>query len=136
MSRTGSVKTRPPDPQGVLGFMPRPIRPAARNTDPNSSREAAAELKVSGRLDTHAMNVLCAVRQHNGCTSAELGKITRGDRVEFARRLPDLAKLKYVRQGKARKDGICRVACVTWWITDLGRDALQAAVEHAERGVT
>ena len=89
----------------------------ARNTDPSTSADAAARHIASGNRDTHCAQVLAAVKQLPGRTSAELSLASGIDRVECARRLADLRNQGLVVNGAKR---ICRAKgglAVTWEAT-------------------
>lgn len=91
----------------------------ARHDDPASSHEAARKVTKSGTAAERRRTLLKAVREFPGETSAELAqRLNRDDldRVEVARRLPDMRdRLKIVCNGRRRK---CRVTgnhhSLTW----------------------
>ena len=86
--------------------------PRARNTDPETSHEAAEAIKASGELGRQQLAVLEAVRRWPGLTSLELGARMKLDRWAVARRLPELEGV-YVRKGEAKTVNGRRH--VTWW---------------------
>ena len=86
--------------------------PRARNTDPETSHEAADAIKASGELGRQQMAVLAAVRRWPGLTSLELGARMKLDRWAVARRLPELEGV-HVRKGEAKTVNGRRH--VTWW---------------------
>lgn len=99
--------------------------PRARRSDPETSHRAAARIKSSGALGRQQALVLAYVRQHPGCTSAELAEImaeARDDdarlwpkyRPMFGRRLPELAPV-HARKGGERVCQVTSEDCVTWW---------------------
>lgn len=57
------------------------------------------------------------VREHPGCTSAELAEKTGADRFALARRLPDAATLKkpLLYKGAPRACNVTGRAAFTWW---------------------
>ena len=108
---------------------PQPRSPIARQTDPVTSHEAAAEVTASGLRDTQAAAILAAVRAHPGQTSRELATVFPAadqiDRYVTGRRLPELEQLGLVvARGRHRRDEarICRVSrrlAVTWWPVEI-----------------
>jgi len=89
--------------------------------DPDTSREAARKLMASGRLTGQRRAVFEALRDSDGATHAELGRVMGCDWLVAARRLPELERMGLVMKGQPR---ICRVKgsrCTTWWLT--GREA-------------
>lgn len=95
------------------------IEPArlAATTDPSTSLAAAEEVTRNGQADVQRQMVLEVLRRHPGMTSAEMARMsgTPGSRHLFARRLPDLVKLRLARQGEKRECVVCKSVCVTWW---------------------
>lgn len=90
--------------------------PRARNTDPDSSHEAARLLEESGRLGTQMARVFHALRLMPGATSAELAHhSTVFDRYVAARRLSDLEVHGLVRKGNLRRCNASGRLAVTWW---------------------
>lgn len=90
-----------------------------RTTDPQTSREAIAELKASGRHVTHTELVLSCVQLWPGSTAAEIGVTTGLGHVASQRRLSELMREGKVRQGDARySQHAVRVSSrrmSTWW---------------------
>ena len=70
--------------------------PAARRTDPASSRAAAAHMARSGRRLAQQDHAAAAVRALPGHTSFELAMLTRLDRYMLARRLPEIERAGHV----------------------------------------
>lgn len=64
--------------------------PIARDSDPQTSHDAAANVTASGTRAAHCATILDAVKAHPDSTAGELAAITGIDRVEVGRRLPDL----------------------------------------------
>ena len=105
--------------------------PLTHRDDPETSREAAEHLKQSGRLGAQQEAVLATLRECDGSTHAELGRVMGCDWLVAARRLPELERAGLVRKGKAR---ICRVKgsrCTTWWTV-----AASACPENAVAGLS
>lgn len=98
----------------------RGLRPAAsRSSDPDTSRQAAAELAASGVQGKQAQAVLDAVRKWTGRTSAELAQLAGLDRYAVARRLPELERADVVRKCPPRKCAIQHRAATTWAAVEL-----------------
>lgn len=96
--------------------------PAARNTDPETSHMAAADVTASGKRQTRIRILAEIVANNPGLTSAEIAFMVADKhpdltRHEVARRLAD-GKGTVVRQGIARKCRRCERACHTWWPTE------------------
>lgn len=87
--------------------------PRARNTDPETSHEAARAIDPNNLSDQHA-KVTAAVQQRPGHTSRELSKEAGLDRYMLARRLPELECVTVVR-GDRRKCSISGLSALTWY---------------------
>ena len=88
--------------------------PAARSTDPETSHIAAEAVTTSGVRAHQQRQVLAALREWPGCTSAELAQRASMDRYAVARRLPELVPTFAV-QGTARRCQVSGRPAVTWW---------------------
>ena len=110
----------------------RPPTRRARNTDPETSHEAATNAEVTGLITRQARECLKYLIKFPGRTSAELGVLAKdgagglpplGDRARhiFGRRLPELAKLEVglAERGERRKCTAHGTNAVTWWPTEL-----------------
>jgi len=86
--------------------------------DPQTSHEAAEALKLSDRLGAQPRAVLAALRECDGSTHAELGRVMGCDWLVAARRLPELERAGLVRKGEPRICTIKGSRCVTWWIVE------------------
>lgn len=86
----------------------------ARNTDPDTSHEAAHELVDSGAQAQQQAQVATAVRQYPGLTSRELAFSAGLDRHMVARRLPELESDGLVVHGAPRICSMSRKRCQTW----------------------
>lgn len=103
--------------KGLLADLPR-----SRATDPDTSHEAADQIRRTGELGRQQLAVLDAVRRWPGRTSAELGKLIADDlgqdatrwRYTVARRLPELAPI-HVRRMKPRACEATGNPATTWW---------------------
>lgn len=87
----------------------------ARNTDPSSSHDAAAELAASGQLYVQRAVVLRALIATPGSTSAELAADHNLDRYMVARRLPELLAAC---RGEIRTCRQSRRSAMTWWLRE------------------
>lgn len=92
--------------------------PLSHRDDPASSHEAAEHLRRSGRLAAQKAAVLAALRQCDGSTHGELGRIMGCDWLVAARRLPELERAGHVRKGEVRTCRIKGSRCTTWWIME------------------
>jgi hypothetical protein len=89
--------------------------PAARNTDPHTSHEAAEAITASGEREQQQKRVALAVRLWPGRTSAEIAALMNEHRQMPARRLPELETAGWVTRGKARKCTYSNRNAITWW---------------------
>jgi predicted transcriptional regulator len=98
-------------PQHCQPAAPRNPLPA-RNSDPVSSKEAAADLVESGRQASQRMEVLVALKKHDRSTSRELATYAGLDLHMVGRRMTELARLGLVIQGEPRQCKVGnRLAC-------------------------
>ena len=88
---------------------------ASRSTDPSTSREAAKSHEDVAASNRHLL--LAAVKLRNGSTSGELARLAGLDRVEAARRLPEMERHGSVARGLARVCDVCGTKQMTWWTT-------------------
>ena len=86
--------------------------PRSRAADPDTSHEAADQIRRSGELGRQQREVLEAVKRWPGLTSLELGARMDINRWAVARRLPELEPT-HVRKGESRLVNGRRH--VTWW---------------------
>lgn len=86
----------------------------ARNTDPDTSHEAARDLVDSGTQAQQQAQVVSALRQHPGLTSRELAFSAGLDRHMVARRLPELEAEGLAVHGAPRICSMSRKRCQTW----------------------
>lgn len=87
----------------------------SRNTDPQSSHDAAVKVNASGKRDAQCGAVLRALANHPGSTSMELAHFMGIERSITGRRLPDLEQQGKVKRGDLRPCSICKTKCVTWY---------------------
>ena len=87
--------------------------PAARTTDPVTSHQAAQHMDQTGKRASQQREVLAAVREHPGLTSAELARATGLDRYMLARRLPELAPAAV--KGDPQRCQVTGRHAMTWW---------------------
>lgn len=92
----------------------------ARSSDPHTSHEAAQEMLASGKLNAQCQEVLLALRDRDGSTSAEIGQQLSQSHGRYVagRRLPDLERKGLVRRGDARRCRATGRQAITWWVTD------------------
>jgi len=90
------------------------ILPLFRQSDPETSEQAAAQHHESGNRQTNKAKLLEAVRRAPGKTSAEYAELAEIDRHEAARRLSDLRNEGLVRQAEARKCTVKGTKAKTW----------------------
>jgi hypothetical protein len=83
--------------------------PIASAKDPWTSHEAANDLTRSGIRAEQKLQVLKALRQYPGSTSAELAAKSGMDRYRTARRLPDLRADGLVTNGMPQQCKPCSV---------------------------
>lgn len=95
--------------------VPRVETPAARNTDPDTSHEAAEAITASGERHRQAQDVARAVRFYPGRTSAEIASLLMVHRQMPARRLPELETGGVVERGPKRKCSVAGLNAITWW---------------------
>lgn len=86
----------------------------ARNTDPDTSHEAARDVVDSGTQAQQQAQVESALRQHPGLTSRELAFSAGLDRHMVARRLPELEAEGLAVHGAPRICSMSRKRCQTW----------------------
>lgn len=98
--------------QTLWGTEPRDVVPLSRATDPETSRAAA--LGHASKAKSHRAMLYRAMKANPGSTSAELGQLTGLDRVEAARRCPELRDEGLAKNGPARKCRVCGKASITW----------------------
>jgi len=87
----------------------------ARVRDPASSHLAAAKITRTGTRQSHCALIHNYLSVNPGKTSAEIAAAVGLDRVEAARRLPDLEKAGNAVKGEMRVCTVCFSKCVTWW---------------------
>ncbi len=95
---------------------PRQFPPAARSTDPASSHQAAARARRSTKTARLWANLLLELEARPGRTSRELAEAMRVDRVEVARRLPELRAAGHVVNGDQRTCRVAGTRAITWEI--------------------
>jgi hypothetical protein len=89
--------------------------PAARNTDPNASHEAAEHITKTGLRAQQQRMASKAVEQHPGLTSLELSQKSHICRYMLARRLPEAETGHTVRRGPERKCTVSGRSACTWY---------------------
>lgn len=84
-----------------------PVNPLpARNTDPQSSKEAAHEMVDSGRMAGQRLAVYVALKRHNNCTTQELSQASGIPVHIIGRRMTELDRMGLVSRGPQR---LCKV---------------------------
>lgn len=94
----------------------------ARNTDPDTSHEAARDLVDTGTQAQQHAQVASALRLHPGLTSRELAFSAGLDRHMVARRLPELEAEGLAVHGAPRICSMSRKRCQTWLPVLAGAD--------------
>jgi hypothetical protein len=102
-------ETRRKGTKGLLADLPR-----ARATDPETSHQAAEEVRRSGRLTKQQGAVLDAVQKYPGSTAVELSRWAGLDRHAVSRRLPEIQPV-HVRRGAPRECTINGRPQSTWY---------------------
>jgi hypothetical protein len=97
-----------------------------------TSAEAVVTIARSGHLARQAEQVLAALKEYPGATSAELAARYDMDRYTPSRRLPGLE-----RAGLARREGrrLCKVTgmmCIVWQPVESSEDAPQTSRMEAD----
>lgn len=99
-----------------LAAAPRRVEtPIARNTDPDTSHEAAAEITASGVRGEQQAQTIAAVRAFPGCTMQELAEKTGHDRYMLARRISECETAGAVRRGAKRTCEVTGRKAEEWW---------------------
>lgn len=104
----------------LLGFDSSPP-PAARASDPETSRLAEARETKRGRRNRDALAVLSVVRRDAGLTYREIHARIEGliaEPVTVMKRLSDLEKRGQVTKGDRRRCRISGNPCTTWLPTE------------------
>ena len=91
---------------------------ASRNTDPDTSHQAEAELTATGKRQKQCDAVLEAVTAYPGATAVELSKWSGIDRYAVSRRTADLEYKQLIRKGLKRTCTINKRLMVTWYRSD------------------
>jgi hypothetical protein len=89
--------------------------PAARNSDPFTSHEAAEHHTRTGKRAYQQQQTVAAVRAFPGKTSFEIAMATGLDRFMLARRLSECVTAGLVKKGVAVECTVTRRKAVTWW---------------------
>ena len=88
--------------------------PRARNADPVTSHQAAAQVEASGRAKTQRDACLAAVRIYRGMTAAEIAQWLGLERHIPSRRLPELRAMGLVTSGQPRPCRVTGNRSMTW----------------------
>jgi hypothetical protein len=96
--------------------LPVPTLPLARNTDPATSKEAAASLAGSTQLGQAQLDALCLVRAYPGRTANELARAAgHGDPRKVNRRLIELKRVDLIEVRGSSVDAITHKRGLRWW---------------------
>jgi DNA-binding transcriptional ArsR family regulator len=101
-----SILDAPPPPD-----VPHLTAPAARNTDPVTSHQAAREITADGSRDRQAAAILAAVRDHPDETAAELAGRLGMERAQTSKRLPELRRVGLVENPRDAGGELLTRAC-------------------------
>jgi predicted transcriptional regulator len=112
MSRT--LFDNEPDEDEIRKSIDRDIAKLRRNTDPETSHEAAEHIvKHLGDIQRWVLEI---VKQYPGSTASELADAKGiGDPRHINRRLSELEEIGRVRRGEARECQITGRKAATWW---------------------
>lgn len=97
--------------------------PISRNSDPETSHDAAADLTASGARSRMASITLAGLRENPGLTSKELEKLLGFEDGAIRKRLNDLRHLKLADNGPERRCSITGKTAQTWVPRDSGEAA-------------
>ena len=86
-----------------------------RNTDPETSREAAEELRASGRLGELQGRVLDMGRSQPGLTINEYWPISGLDKVCISPRFAELRRAALIEDRGKKVDRLTGRPCLCWW---------------------
>ena len=89
--------------------------PAARRTDPKTSKQAADDVTVSGQRRRDVDRVAEAVRAHKGSTARELANFAKLDYEMVHKRLPDAERLGLLFRAGDRRCSRTQKKAVLWW---------------------
>jgi predicted HTH transcriptional regulator len=92
------------------------LPPAARRTDPDSSKDAAWEMDWSGARGKQMGQVYELLSRLPGRTSLELAQHSGLDRYQIARRLADLEHAGLVAKGAKRQCAVGNRPAMEWWL--------------------
>ena len=101
----------------------------ARNTDPQTSHEAAAAIVRTGDRAHMQHLAYAAVRAYPGLTSLELATASGLCRFMLARRLPEIEEAGLVKRGDKRRCAASTrgFTAVTWWPEPVQLDMVAGA---------
>jgi predicted HTH transcriptional regulator len=91
----------------------------ARNSDPATSHQAAAEITADGSRDSMCETAYKLLKANPGSTAKELDKLAGANDGQIRKRLSDLAKAKLAVKGAARKCGVSGKSAQTWHPLDI-----------------
>lgn len=96
----------------------------ARRSDPETSKEAATALILSGSRQRHWYKTLRGVRDHPNCTFQEISERAGLDEHIVSRRLSEIERHGWIQRLKPRRCAVSGRRAATWIATELGAQAL------------
>jgi len=88
---------------------------SARNSDPESSHDAARYVESSGVAEIARQRILEALGKEDGMTGHEIAFATGMTEPQVMRRMKEIETGGAVYRGDPKFTPHSRVACVTWW---------------------
>lgn len=89
----------------------------SRREDPETSKQAARDMEVSGRLGAECARVHELLKSHEGFTANELDEIAGTPRGDSRKRLSDLRKMGIAKNGPDKRDTATGKDGQTWWLS-------------------
>jgi hypothetical protein len=95
----------------------------ARQTDPNTSHEAAVFIEDTGAAASHRAKATERVKATPGLTCSEYAQQIGIDRAALSKRLPEIERDGYIRKGEPRI-GLGKGKESTWWPTEAAMQSV------------
>ena len=93
-----------------------PVIARARNTDPETSHQAAAQVERSGKAAMRRSMLASYVKEHPGLTNGEIADaLPEIGYQETTRRMGEVEKLGLIRRGEPRVCSVHGTKQATWW---------------------